>query len=81
MLFTCHRVLATYYLHSNWVAKKADEVALTGDGISTALYDASSWMEAIVPGTVLATLVANGIYPDPYFGMNNQDIFHFLFQS
>lgn len=74
MLLTCHRVFANTYLHSNWVAKKADEVALTGNEISTASYDASTWMEAIVPGTVLTMLVANGIYPDPYYGMNNQDI-------
>src|ERR1700743_94338 len=26
---------------------------------------------AIVPGTVLNSLVQNGIYPEPYFGLNN----------
>ncbi|MCX7006063.1 MAG: glycoside hydrolase family 2 [Kiritimatiellaeota bacterium] len=29
------------------------------------------WLPALVPGTALGTLVANGIYPDPYFGLNN----------
>ncbi len=29
------------------------------------------WMNAIVPGTVLTTLIANGIYPDPDYGLNN----------
>ena len=27
--------------------------------------------ERVVPGTALGTLVANGVYPDPYFGLNN----------
>ena len=26
------------------------------------------WMPAVVPGTVLATLVKNGVVPDPYWG-------------
>ncbi len=29
---------------------------------------------ATVPGTVLTSLVDNGIYPDPYFGLNNLSI-------
>jgi len=30
------------------------------------------WMPAVVPGTVLNTLVRNGIVPDPYYGLNNK---------
>ena len=30
------------------------------------------WMPAVVPGTVLATLVKNGLVPDPYWGLNNR---------
>ena len=30
------------------------------------------WMPAVVPGTVLTTLVKNGIVPDPYWGLNNR---------
>ena len=30
------------------------------------------WMPAIVPGTVLTTLVKNGVVPDPYWGLNNK---------
>jgi hypothetical protein len=29
------------------------------------------WMNATVPGTVLTTLVEQGVFPDPYFGLNN----------
>ena len=31
-----------------------------------------AWMPAIVPGTVLRTLVENGKVPDPYYGLNNK---------
>lgn len=30
------------------------------------------WMPAIVPGTVLKTLVANKVVPDPFWGVNNR---------
>ena len=30
------------------------------------------WMPAVVPGTVLSTLVKNGVVPDPYYGLNNK---------
>ena len=30
------------------------------------------WMKAIVPGTVLRTLVENGKLPNPYYGVNNK---------
>ena len=29
------------------------------------------WYNAVVPGTVLTTLVQQGVYPDPKFGLNN----------
>ena len=29
------------------------------------------WMEAVVPGTILTTLLHNKQIPDPFFGMNN----------
>jgi hypothetical protein len=32
------------------------------------------WFDAVVPGTVLTTLVANGVYPDPYYGLDNLGI-------
>ena len=36
------------------------------DGIDT-----KDWYNAVVPGTVLTTLVRQGVYPDPYYGLNN----------
>ena len=37
-----------------------------GDKVMT-----DEWYNATVPGTVLTTLVDQGVYPDPYFGLNN----------
>lgn len=37
-------------------------------------FDSGEWLNAIVPGTVLTTLVEQGIYPDPYYGLNNMFI-------
>lgn len=43
----------------------------SGGEISKTGFDAGKWSRAIVPGTVLNSLVANGVYPEPYFGLNN----------
>lgn len=37
-------------------------------------YSTSAWYNATVPGTVLTTLVNQGVYADPYFGLNNMNI-------
>ncbi|MBQ9528869.1 MAG: hypothetical protein IJR73_00755 [Bacteroidales bacterium] len=55
-----------------WKMKKASEVGVPAEKLSDIRYDDSDWMEAIVPGTVLHSLVENGVYPDPYFGDNNE---------
>lgn len=34
-------------------------------------FKTDAWYNATVPGTVLTTLVDQGVYPDPYFGLNN----------
>jgi len=44
----------------------------SGEEISTPQYRSNVyWFPVKVPGTVLTGLVANGVYPDPYQGMNN----------
>lgn len=37
-------------------------------------FDTSDWYDATVPGTVLTTLVDQGVFPDPYYGLNNLEI-------
>jgi archaellum component FlaF (FlaF/FlaG flagellin family) len=39
--------------------------------ISLPTFPAANWLRATVPGTVLTTLVDDGVYPDPCYGLNN----------
>ena len=55
-----------------WKMCKDKEVADGPEKVSSPGYDDSGWMEAIVPGTVLHSLVENGVYPDPYYADNNE---------
>ncbi len=45
-----------------------------GEAISGADYERDGWIPVRVPSTVLRGLVAHGVYPDPYVGMNNMRI-------
>lgn len=42
-----------------------------GPEISQVKFDSETWYQAVVPGTVLTTLVARGVYPNPEYGLNN----------
>lgn len=59
-------------LHSGWKAKKASEVLVDGTAITGKNFQFYDWMDAVVPGTVLTTLLHNQNVPDPFFGMNNE---------
>lgn len=55
-----------------WKMIKADEAEGVAGDISKPGYQEKSWLPAIVPGTVLNSLVYNKIYPEPYYGLNNK---------
>jgi beta-galactosidase/beta-glucuronidase len=55
----------------DWHLLAAPSVAAGGAELSTAEYRAENWYAAVVPGTVLTTLIARGVYPDPDYGLNN----------
>jgi hypothetical protein len=61
-------------LTAGWRAKKASEVKVDGCHLTMTDPDLSGWISATVPGTVLTTLVNNGRAPEPWFGMNNEEI-------
>ncbi|OVA05480.1 Glycoside hydrolase [Macleaya cordata] len=66
-------------LDSGWLAARSTEVDLTGIQLTTthppSLNSSSSpWMEAVVPGTVLGTLLKNKLIPDPFYGLENDAI-------
>jgi beta-mannosidase len=59
-------------LSSGWslqdIAKVPDAAAV----VSKPGFAANGWYKATVPGTVLTSLVDDGIYPDPMYGENNR---------
>ena len=57
---------------SVWTMKKAGELNAPAETISQPGFDTEGWLPAIVPGTVLNSLVHNKIYPEPYYGLNNK---------
>jgi mannosylglycoprotein endo-beta-mannosidase len=64
----------TIKLNNGWKAKKASELVVDGTIISSKDFKLYDWMDAVVPGTVLTTLLHNGKVLDPFFGMNNEQI-------
>jgi hypothetical protein len=54
-----------------WHLQAAPEVAAAGPELSRSDYLEQGWYPAVVPGTVLTTLIARGVYPDPDHGLDN----------
>ena len=57
-------------LHNNWMLQSSCDVKTEGAKISTTSFHPDGWHKTAVPTTVVAALVEDGTYPDPYFGMN-----------
>lgn len=57
---------------ADWKMARFQDIREGGEKLSDPAFDDASWMEAIVPGTVLNTLVYNKVYPEPYYGLNNR---------
>ena len=55
-----------------WEMQKAGDVKTSGEELSQPGYPTTAWLPAIVPGTVLNSLVYNKKYPEPYYGVNNK---------
>lgn len=67
-------------LFDHWKIQSSDKVNLPGSDISAGKEDIRNWYEANVPSTVLATLVKNAVFEDPYFGKNMEKIPKELFK-
>ncbi len=62
-------------LSVGWKMQPQDKLeGIPDSSISDNSYDASSWFNAVVPGTVLGSLVNDSIIEDPYFGINMQNV-------
>ncbi|HEV2329479.1 MAG TPA: glycoside hydrolase family 2 [Verrucomicrobiae bacterium] len=58
-------------LLSGWQLQDASKVSDNGGVISKPDYQPAGWLAATVPGTVLTSLVNDGVYPEPLYGTNN----------
>jgi archaellum component FlaF (FlaF/FlaG flagellin family) len=58
----------------DWYLQAAPKVDATAAQIGAPGFSTASWLAATVPGTVLTTMVDRGIYPNPYYGLNNMAI-------
>ena len=58
----------------DWQMQDASKVSADGSVVSTARFEPNGWYRATVPGTVLTTLVNNGVYPEPLYGENMRSI-------
>jgi Exo-beta-D-glucosaminidase Ig-fold domain/Glycosyl hydrolases family 2/Concanavalin A-like lectin/glucanases superfamily/Glycosyl hydrolases family 2, sugar binding domain/Glycosyl hydrolases family 2, TIM barrel domain len=61
----------TWMLDEGWQLQAAPLVTADGATLTESSFDSSKWMTAVVPGTVLTTMIERGIYPDPEYGLNN----------
>lgn len=60
-----HRILS-----DGWRICSSADVQSGGEAVSQPGFVTTGWLPASVPSTVLASLVAAGVYEDPYVGLN-----------
>ncbi|MEA4936029.1 MAG: hypothetical protein VB102_05220 [Paludibacter sp.] len=61
-------------IKENWAIQSSGQIRAKGGEISMLDYSVNGWYKVTFPTTVLAGLVENNVYPDPYFGTNIQNI-------
>ena len=61
-------------LSSGWQLQDAAKVSDAGAAISSETFQPTGWLAATVPGTVLTSMVNDGIYPEPLYGENSRPI-------
>jgi predicted GH43/DUF377 family glycosyl hydrolase len=59
-------------LDAGWQLQDTAKITATGEAISRRDYKPAAWHKATVPGTVLTSLVNDGVYPEPLYGENNR---------
>ncbi|MGN6165950.1 MAG: glycoside hydrolase family 2 protein [Flavisolibacter sp.] len=70
----CSHAQNRYELNNGWYCTNIKNVKESGAVVSSLSYNVKNWLAAIVPGTVLTTLLNNKLVPDPFYGMNNKYI-------
>jgi hypothetical protein len=59
---------STHTLATCWLPRPKANVGVDGTVLTSPSYTVEGWLDAVVPGSVLATLVKNKKAPDPYYG-------------
>ena len=60
----------TLALRSGWRIQSSAKAGRDGARISSPALATGDWYRATVPSTVVGALVQDGVYPDPFYGMN-----------
>jgi len=74
LLIACAAVSLAQIPVNGWQLQDAQKVTENGKAISQANYQPKNWYKATVPGTILTSLVNDGVYPEPLYGENNRTI-------
>ena len=59
------------FLADGWLLREVAAVTQSGATLTAAGFSPGGWYRATVPGTVLTSLVNEGLYPEPLYGLNN----------
>ncbi len=61
-------------LNEGWFIQSSEGLSETGESLSSTGFDVQNWYPADAPRTVLAALLENRVYTDPFFGKNLENI-------
>ena len=62
-------------LDKGWFCKNINDVKESGEQLtSEGVLNTTTWMPAVVPGTILTSLLEKGRIPDPFYAFNNDKI-------
>ena len=61
-------------LHEGWSLQTSAKVEAKGEIISTPQFSPQGWHSATVPTTVVAALIKDKTFPDPFFGTNLREL-------
>lgn len=62
--------MTLWLIDGAWRPSAAPDIQTDGEQIFQLAFSTDGWHAAVVP-TVLTTLVDRGVYPNPYYGLNN----------
>ena len=62
----------TVTISAGWQLMDTERATESGEVVSSPTYTPKNWYRATVPGTVLTSLVNDGVYPEPLYGENNR---------